>query len=311
MWGSMSSQPPKHHPNAQKIAIIAAEIGWGSGFAAAERGPELLLGAGLADRLDATVTRIASVPSMAEGELATSEIEKVIMKHTLRISDAVLGAVQNGMFPVVIGGDHTSALGFHTGLARAYGETGIVWVDTHPDLNTPETSPSGNIHGMVLAGLLGRGSELMLATTAACQTQQEHVAMVGVREIDSGEQNWLNEGKINCMKMDEVRERGLATCMRAAVDTANQGEAGFGLTIDIDVIDPSEAPFVATPVNGGLSVEECAKALSDLPHKDRLLGMEVVEFTPRDSEPNDVQNACELIVSFVSAVTGVAVKPTI
>jgi len=307
----MSSQPPKHHPNAQKIAIIAAEIGWGSGFAAAERGPELLLGAGLADRLDATVTRIASVPSMAEGELATSEIEKVIMKHTLQISDAVLGAVQNGMFPVVIGGDHTSALGFHTGLARAYGETGIVWVDTHPDLNTPETSPSGNIHGMVLAGLLGRGSELMLATTATCQTRQEHVAMVGVREIDPGEQNWLNEGKINCMTMEDVRGRGLATCMRGAVDTANQAEAGFGLTIDIDVIDPSQAPFVATPVNGGLTVEELAKALSDLPHKDRLLGMEVVEFTPRDSEPNDVQNACELIVSFVSAVTGVAVKPTI
>ena len=296
----MSSQPPKHHPNAPKIAIIAAEIGWGSGFAAAERGPELLLGAGLADRLDATVTRIASVPSMAEGELATSEIEKVIMKHTLQISDAVLGAVQNGMFPVVIGGDHTSALGFHTGLARAYGETGIVWVDTHPDLNTPETSPSGNIHGMVLAGLLGRGSELMLATTATCQTRQEHVAMVGVREIDPGEQNWLNEGKINCMAMDEVRERGLATCMRAAVDTANQGEAGFGLTIDIDVIDPSEAPFVATPVNGGLGVEELAKALSDLPHKDRLLGMEVVEFTPRDD--SDAQAGVELVTKLVSGV---------
>ena len=308
----MSSQPTKHHRNAQKIAIIAAEIGWGSGFAAAERGPELLLGAGLADRLDATVTRIAAVPSMAEGDLSPSEIEKVIMKHTLRVSEAVLGAVQNGMFPVVIGGDHTSALGFHTGLARAHGETGIVWVDTHPDLNTPETSPSGNIHGMVLAGLLGRGSELMLATTATCQTRQEHVAMVGVRDIDPGEQMWLDEGTINCMTMDEVRERGLATCMRAAVDTANQGEAGFGLTIDIDVIDPSEAPFVATPVNGGLSVEECAKALSDLPHKDRLLGMEVVEFTPRDdSEPNDAQIACELIVSFVSAATGVAVKPTI
>ena len=300
----MSSQPTKHHRNAKKIAIIAAEIGWGSGFAAAERGPELLLGAGLADRLDATVTRIASVPSMAEGELATSEIEKVIMKHTLRISDAVLGAVQNGMFPVVIGGDHTSALGFHTGLARAYGETGIVWVDTHPDLNTPETSPSGNIHGMVLAGLLGRGSELMLATTTTCQTRQEHVAMVGVRgDIDAGEQMWLDEGKINCMAMDEVRERGLATCMRAAVDTANQGEAGFGLTIDIDVIDPCEAPFVATPVNGGLSVEECAKALSDLPHKDRLLGMEVVEFTPRDD--SDAEAGVELVTKLVSGVFSV------
>ena len=100
--------------------------------------------------------------------------------------------------------------------------------------------------------------------------------------------------------MDEVRERGLATCMRGAVDTANQGEAGFGLTIDIDVIDPCEAPFVATPVNGGLSVEECAKALSDLPHKDRLLGMEVVEFTPRDD--SDAQAGVELVTKLVSGV---------
>ena len=296
----MSSQPPKHHRNAQKIAIIAAEIGWGSAFATAERGPELLLGAGLADRLDATVTRIASVPSMAEGELAPSEIEKVIMKHTLRISDAVLEAVQNGMFPVVIGGDHTSALGFHTGLARACGETGIVWVDAHTDLNTPESSPSGNLHGMVMAGLLGRGSELMLATTATCQTRPKHVAMVGVRDIDPGEQMWLDEGTINCMTMDEVRERGLATCMRGAVDTANQAEAGFGLTIDIDVIDPCEAPFVATPVKGGLGVEELAKALSDLPNKDRLLGMEVVEFTPRDD--SDAQAGVELVTKLVSGV---------
>ena len=311
MRGSMSSHPPKHDCNTQKIAIITAQIGWGSGLAAAERGPELLLSAGLADRLDATVTRIASVPSMADGELSPSEIEQVIMKHALRISDAVLEAVQNGMFPVVIGGDHTSALGFHTGLARVHGETGIVWVDTHPDLNTPETSPSGNIHGMVLAGLLGRGSEFMLATTATCQTRQEHVAMVGVRATDVGEQNWLDEGNINCMKMDEVRKRGLATCLRGAIDTANQAEAGFGLTVDIDVIDPSEAPFVATPVKGGLSVDELARALADLPNKDRLLGMEVTEFTPRDSEPNDAQIACEQMVSIVSSVTGVAVKPTI
>jgi len=300
----MSPQLVKNAQIPQKIAIIAAEIGWGSGFATAEQGPELLLGAGLAARLDATVTRIKSQPSMAQGKLSQVETEQAIMDHAKRVSDAVLDAVQNRFFPVVIGGDHTSALGFHTGLARAHGETGIIWVDTHPDLNTPETSPSGNIHGMVLAGLLGRGSELMLATTAACQTQQEHVAMVGVREIDPGEQAWLNEGKINCMTMDEVRELGLATCMRAAVDTANQGESGFGLTIDIDVIDPSQAPFVATPVNGGLTVEELAKALYDLPHKDRLLGMEVVEFTPRDNEINDAKIACELIVSFALSVTG-------
>jgi len=285
----------------RKIAIISAEIGWGSGFKAAEIGPQLLLKAGIADRLQATVTRISSTPSMLGGEITSEETETAIMDHARRVSDAVLDAIQNGMFPVIIGGDHTSALGFHTGLARAYGKTGIIWIDTHPDLNTPETSPSGNIHGMVLSGLLGRGSEKMLATTATCQTKEEHVAMVGIRSMDEGEKNWIDEGNIHCMTMDVVKKQGLSACLANAVNTVNQAEVGFGLTIDLDAIDPSQAPFVATPVDGGLDADELANALSALPNKDRLLGMEVVEFTPRDSEPNDVKTACDLIASLVAS----------
>ena len=294
----------------RKIAIISAEIGWGSGFKAAEIGPQLLLKAGIADRLQATVTRITSIPSMLDGEITSEETETAIMDHARRVSDAVLDAIQNGMFPVIIGGDHTSALGFHTGLARAYGKTGIIWIDTHPDLNTPETSPSGNIHGMVLAGLLGRGSEKMLATTATCQTKEEHVAMVGIRSADKGEQKWIDEGNIHCMTMDEVRargENGLYACMLEAVETANQAEAGFGLTIDLDAIDPLQAPFVATAVENGIDAIELAQVLKDLPRKDRLLGMEVTEFTPRDGEPEDAKTACDLIVLLVRSITGVVV----
>jgi arginase len=209
------------------------------------------------------------------------------------------------MFPVVIGGDHTSAIGFHTGLARAFGETGIVWVDTHPDLNTHETSPSGNIHGMVLAGLLGRGSKKMLEATSDCQTREEHVAMVGIRSIDEGEQNWLDNGTIDCMTMTNVVNDGLATCLLRAIGTANQADAGFGLTIDLDVIDPSQAPFVATPVDGGIDAVELAQSLVDLPRKDRLLGMEIVEFTPR--KECDAKIACDLVTSLITAVTGVTV----
>jgi len=287
-------------PLPQKIMLITAEIGWGSGLQAAERGPELLLEAGLADALQANVTRINAIPSMLDGALGGAALETAIMDHARRVSDAVLDAIQNGMFPVIIGGDHTSALGFHTGLARAHGKTGIIWVDTHPDLNTPETSPSGNIHGMPLAGLLGRGSEKMLETTAPCRISEEHVAMVGTRSIDEGEQKWLDEGIIHCMTMDVVKERGLSACLASAVNTANQAEAGYGLSIDIDAIDPSQAPFVATPVDGGLDVDELAQVLKDLPRKDRLLGMEVVEFTPRKNA--DAVVACELIASLVAAI---------
>ena len=289
-------------PLPQKIMLITAEIGWGSGLQAAERGPKLLLEAGLADALQANVTRINAIPSMLDGPLEGAALETAIMDHACRVSDAVFETVQQGMFPVIIGGDHTSAIGFHAGLARAHGATGIIWVDTHPDLNTPETSPSGNIHGMPLAGLLGRGSEKMLETTAPCRTSEEHVAMVGTRSIDEGEQKWLDEGTINCMTMDVVIERGLSACLASAVNTANQAEAGYGLTIDIDAIDPSQAPFVATAVENGIDAIELAQVLKDLPRKDRLLGMEVTEFTPRDGKPSDAKTACDLVASLVAAI---------
>ena len=300
----MPSNPPSSQP--RKIAIIASSIGWGSGLEQAERGPTLLLEAGLAERVHATkVINIPAIPMMAESILKEFAVEQAIMEHAGRVSDAVVNAIQGGFFPVIIGGDHTSAIGFHTGLARVYGETGIIYVDTHPDLNTPKTSPSGNIHGMVLAGLLGRGTESMCDATSACQTRDEHVAMVGVRDIDVGEQHWLDEGRIHCMTMDAVRERGLTTCMIDAVETANQAIAGVGLTIDIDVIDPSEAPFVATPVEGGIFVDELAEAIATIPNSNRLLGVEVTEFTPRSD--SDAEQACDIIASLINAVTSVAV----
>ncbi len=297
---------PSNSPSSQsrKIALIASSIGWGSGLEAAERGPTLLLGAGLAEKVCAKkVIEISAIPRMSDATLEEAAIEQAIMEHTKRVSDAVVDAIGEGLFPVIIGGDHTSAIGFHTGLARAYGQTGIIWMDTHPDLNTPATSPSGNIHGMVLAGLLGHGSETMLAATSESQTLDEHVAMVGIRSIDEGEQQRLNDGSINCMTMDAVHEKGLEACMSDAIETANKAEAGFGLTIDIDVLDPSQAPFVATPVDGGIDVEHLAAAMTALPQTNRLLGVEVVEFTPRDD--SDAEAACAIIATLVNAVTSV------
>lgn len=301
----MSDQDINNATMSRQIALICSNCGWGSGKPSAEQGPVELLNAGLAERLAAKVMIVNIEPSMRAGRISDENIESAIMSHASNVSNMVVAAIQEGCFPVVVGGDHTSALGFYAGLARSYGETGIVWVDTHPDLNTPETSPSGNIHGMVLGGILRRGSDPMLQATTECQTREEHVAMVGVRSIDEGEQRWLDEGTIHCLKMVDVYERGLTACMTDAVETANKAAAGYGLTIDIDVIDPTQVPFVATPVENGVDAEDLVQALSTLPNKDRLLGMEVVEFTPL--QESDAAVACDLITALVTAATCVAV----
>ena len=261
----------------------------------------MLIKEGLADELGAKVCSIEPVPPMRSGPLTGAQRESSIVDVAGRISNAIQAAIREGDFPVVIGGDHTSAIGFHTGLGEAYGETGIVWMDTHSDLNTPSTSPSGNMHGMVLAGLLGKGSDAMVKATAAGHILEEHIGMVGIRATDTAEQQWIDTGRMHCMTMDDVRERGLDQCLADAVRTADGADAGYGLTIDLDVIDPSQAPFVATPVDGGIDAKELVSCLSTFQFSNRLLGLEVTEFTPRNDE--DVHFACKLVTNIVKAVT--------
>ena len=290
-----------HNCRRREIALITADIGWGSASKAAERAPQALLDAGLAERLNAVIVRVPANPKMSEVSPSYEAVEKIITEHICQVADAVHQAVHQGFFPVVIGGDHTSAVGFHAGLGRAYGRLGIIWVDTHPDLNTVSTSPSGRIHGMVLAALLGRGSEVMLEAAQSCLTKDQQVAMIGIRDIDQGELKWIEEGNINCMTMNDVREDGLHESFIRAVKTACHQTDGFGLTVDLDAIDPVEAPFVSTPVKGGIKVNELLNELSELSANRRLKGLEVAECTPRSVEDNDP--ACDLVYRIINAVT--------
>jgi len=140
----------------------------------------------------------------------------------------------------------------------------------------------------------------MLAATKDANIHEAHVAMVGVRSIDDGEQKWLDEGNIKCMTMDDVNRQGLEQCLFNAVQTANGAAAGFGITIDLDAIDPLQAPFVATPVDGGLDGEELAKSLAAISRCESLLGMEVTEFTPRGDD--DVAAGLNLVEKLVAGV---------
>ena len=299
VWGKIGGSMESVSHQSKQIALITAEIGWGSMKPSAEIAPQALLNAGLAERLGAKVYRVPCSPKMNEASPSYEETECIIVRHILEVKAAVVQAIQDGFFPVIIGGDHTSAVGFHTGLATVYGELGIIWVDTHPDLNTLETSPSGHIHGMPLATLLNRGSEPMLDAGKECKTRDNQVAMIGTRDIDPGELAWLNEGNINCMTMDFVRRNGLKSAFEQAITTAMTDTNGFGLTIDIDALDPVDAPFVATPVDGGITLEELAAELFEMPMRDKMMGLEVTEYTPRSSD--DDEAACELVYKLITA----------
>ena len=281
------------------IALIAAGIGWGAALAACERGPAAVLERGLVNSLEEQGVSVASVTSVDAEPLMGGEqpadVEAVIMAHAAGVAGAVASAVSNGQFPVTIGGDHTTAIGHYAGLSAACGPLGVIWVDAHPDLNTPETSPSGNIHGMVLSGVLGQGSPAMRAATAVCEISSERVTIVGARSIDAGEQAFIDEHGVRCVMQDEVASGGLAAAIEEAVTRA--GDA-FGLTVDLDVIDPSQAPFVSTPVADGIELDDLLDALRTMPHRDRLCGLEVTEI----ADDGDMAVARDMVAAIIAAV---------
>ena len=146
---------------------------------------------------------------------------------------------------------------------------------------------------------LVEGSDAMIEAGKACKTKHNQVAMIGTRDIDAGELAWINEGNINCMTMDYVNRNSLQSSLIQAVKTATEGTQGFGLTIDIDVIDPEDAPFVATPVSGGIRAEDLAHELGNMQDRHKMMGLEVTEYTPRG--PEDDKSACELVCKLVTA----------
>ena len=232
------------------------------------------------------------------------------LKYVREISNAceqlateVEAILEANEFPIILGGDHSIAMGSFAGAAAHYRRQqqtlGLIWFDAHADMNTPETTPSGNIHGMPLAVLLGYGApELVNVADFAPKFDPRICAHVGARDIDPGEREMIRRLGMRFFTMREIDERGLAVCMDEAIQIAGQGSGGYAVTFDVDVLDPRDAPGSGTLVRGGLSYREAHLAMEKIAEDGRMRSLEVVEInTALDVNNRTAELGVELILS--------------
>jgi arginase len=272
-------------------------------------GPSAIRYAGLAARIEQlgrTCVDVGNVQTaVAEATPVGDErlrFLREILQTCGRVADLVAEARAQGRMPLVLGGDHSVALGTLGGLARASGPGGVLWIDAHGDLNRPETSPSGNVHGMVLAAALGLVDEgLDSESWALPAVDPNRVALVGVRSLDTAERALLHESNIRVYTMSDIDRIGVERAIRESLSHI-AGPGFVHVSLDMDVIDPDVAPGVGTPVRGGLSYREAHLAMELVAESGLLGSLEVVEVNPiLDRENQTAMLAVELAASALGA----------
>lgn len=295
----MSTMPHHRH-----LRLLGAASCWGARDQRCDFGPDLLRGMGLRRTLCAAGCDAVwqAIVHPHKTPLITDNYD-VIADLCQRLAIEVESAVQAGMPFAVLGGDHSCAIGTWSGAAAALPNRrplGLIWIDAHMDSHTPQTSTSGAVHGMPLASLLGYGdSRLSSVRFSGPKLFAEHVCLIGVRSYEAGEAEFLRQHKVRVYFMDEVRERGLVAVMNEAYELVARDTAGFGVSIDLDAIDPLDAPGVGSPEPDGIAAIDLLHALALLSHKPDLMGIEIAEFNPaRDRNDETARVITRLIERF-------------
>jgi len=222
----------------------------------------------------------------------------------IRLASEVVTVLGAGNFPLVVGGDHSCAIGTWSGVHYALadkGPLGLIWIDAHMDSHTFATTPSGQIHGMPLACLLGHGDAALTSIDGAeAKLHPEHVCLIGVRSFEAGEAALLHQLGVRVFNMEEIHRRGLAEVFDEALSIVRDGTAGFGVSVDLDALDPAEEPGVGSPVPGGLRRAELAEALTHLRGDSSFVAMEIAEYNPRrDREHTTADAAGDLVKAVI------------
>src|SRR5919204_3800827 len=295
--------------SAKPVAVIGGSLDLGAGRRGVDMGPSAIRYAGLARRLG-RLGRAVEDWGNVEGAVAeASDVgsERVRFLSQInavceRIADIVAEAVERDLFPLVLGGDHSLALGTLGGLAKKSGPGGVLWIDAHGDLNRPETSPSGNVHGMPLAAALGlAGPEFESEAWTLPAVAPERVALVAVRSLDPDERELLKAVDAHVYTMSDVDRLGMEAVIRDALEHV-AGPGFVHVSLDMDALDPDVAPGVGTPVRGGLSYREAHLALELVAESGLAASLEVVEVNPiLDRENATAALAVELAASAFGA----------
>ncbi len=288
-----------------RIRVIGAPMDLGAGRRGVDIGTSAVRYAGLNDRLSKlghTVHDIGNIiipqpESQPSGHPSVKYLEPIV-RASEELAAIVSAALREGEFPLVIGGDHAIALGSITGVASVHKQVGVIWVDAHGDFNTDKTTPSGNIHGMPLAALAGLGNpQLVHLGGWGPKVNKQSIVIVGARALDPGEQELLRANAIHVFTMFDIDQRGISDVMQQALVIAGRND-GIHLSLDMDALDPKEAPGVGTPVRGGLTYREAHLAMELLANSGKLISMDVVEVNPiLDRENATAELAVELVLS--------------
>jgi len=292
------------------ISIIGAPLDLGQGRRGVDMGPSAMRVANLNARLASLgyeIEDLGNVPveqaeAAPEGHPRAKYLPQ-IAATCQRLAQQVESALGKASIPLVLGGDHSVAVGTVSGVShffRARGEKiGLIWLDAHADMNTPESSPSGNVHGMPLACVVGIGPpELTGLFGYQPKVDPRNAVIVGLRDVDAIEKPHVRESGVRAFTMRDIDERGLRAVMEEAIGVAAKGTAGFHLSLDMDFVDPKDAPGVGTPVRGGATYREAHLAMEMICDSRRMLSMEVVEVNPVIDEVNRTADlAVELVMS--------------
>jgi arginase len=308
VYGGVQTLPPR------RIKVIGVPLDLGASRRGVDMGPSAVRVAGLEARLEALghEVRDSGNISVAIAETKSSGHQsarylKEITDTCTRAAEMVVKSLTEGMTPVILGGDHSVAAGSVAGVAEFYRrqkqKIGLIWIDAHADMNTPESSPSGNVHGMPFAALVGLEPEQLANILGfAPKVLPENAVLIGVRDIDPAEkENIRRAGISEVYTMRDIDERGMRAVMEEALRAAGRGTAGYHVSLDMDWIDPEDAPGVGTPVRGGATYREAHLAMEIIADHGRMLSLEVVEVNPVIDEHN---RTADLAVELISSAFG-------
>jgi arginase len=291
----------------KKVRLIRVPFWLGCGRAGTELGPESILKAGLLSQLKSIGASIVGDSEVdchfhSLGYPGAGKIKYMaeVQEMGRLVSEHVSRAVSMGFFPLVLGGDHSLAIGSLAGLTAHYRNLGVIWIDAHCDLNTEDTSPSGNAHGMPLAVALGKAKFKLTDIPGASLIRKENLVIVGARDIDPGEKELIRSEGIACFTMHDIDKLGMVKVVERAIDIAGQGADGVHLSFDMDALDPSEAAGVGTPAPGGLSYREAHLAMEMLAESGIVKSMDLVEVNGvLDYDRRTARHAVELAASLL------------
>lgn len=296
-----------------KIRILGVPLDLGQERRGVDMGPSAVRAAGLNSALKSLGHKVedagnihVKIPEEQHFGDRHAKYLHEIAETSQEVADRIVQTLEAGFFPLSLGGDHTVAVGTQAGVSKFFRDreqsVGVLWIDAHADMNTPETSPSGNVHGMPFAATLGLGPEPLAKIFGfSPKMQPKNCVLIGARNLDERERGLVKNSGIGVFTMRDIDEQGMRTVIEKSLATATDGTVGFVVSFDMDVLDPGEAPGVGTPVRGGITFREGHLAMEMIADSKKMVALEVVEVNPII----DIHNRTAILaVGLVSSALG-------